>query len=71
MANILVVDDNDEIRSTLKEFLEEEGYTVRVASDGDEALRSLDQYPADLIVLADSGIGPKPQALGHRLGLQR
>src|SRR5262249_34539994 len=38
---ILVVDDDEPIRSCLRELLEVEGYTVDVASDGTEALQKL------------------------------
>ena len=38
MAKILVVDDEKSIRSTLKEILEFEKYTVDEAKDGEEAL---------------------------------
>lgn len=37
-ARILVVDDDENIRNTLKPVLEEEGYVVDVAKDGYEAI---------------------------------
>jgi two-component system, OmpR family, response regulator len=37
-ANILVIDDNTEMRELLKEYLETKGYTVFDAADGQEAL---------------------------------
>lgn len=51
MSNVLVVDDNDEIRSLLRETLEDQGYSVCEAADGEAALRLLGQLPADLIIL--------------------
>jgi len=51
MAELLVVDDDAEIRSTLKEFLQDEGHSVRDAADGAAALRIFDEAPADLILL--------------------
>lgn len=50
MANILIVDDERSIRSTLKELLELEGYTPEVASDGNEALGLVAQKRPDLVI---------------------
>ncbi len=50
-AHILVVDDDSHITSFLKRLLAYEGYSVAIASDGNEALtRCLERAP-DLIVL--------------------
>lgn len=38
---ILIVDDDDDIRETLKEALEFEGYTIAVAINGADALQCL------------------------------
>ena len=38
---ILVVDDNDDIRDTVREMLSEEGYSVITAANGQEALNIL------------------------------
>ena len=48
---ILVVDDNREIVYSLSKLLEFEGYSVRKAYDGLEALDALQSYPIDLILL--------------------
>lgn len=50
---VLVVDDNADIRETVRMTLEEEGYRVCEAKDGDEALRHLRESAAPLIVLLD------------------
>jgi two-component system, OmpR family, response regulator ResD len=48
---ILIVDDNDDVRSVLAMLLEEEGYSVDEAVDGEAALeRALDR-DVSLIVL--------------------
>lgn len=48
---ILVVDDEESIRFLYREELEEEGYTVITASDGEEALRKVRKDRPDLITL--------------------
>jgi CheY-like chemotaxis protein len=48
---ILVVEDNQDIRDAVVELLQIEGYSVRGARDGADALDVLAQDPPDLIVL--------------------
>jgi DNA-binding response OmpR family regulator len=48
---ILVVDDEESIRFLYREELEEEGYRVITASDGEEALRKVKADNPDLITL--------------------
>jgi two-component system response regulator MprA len=48
---ILVVDDDPQIRETLKRYLTYEGYRVELAEDGRQALSSMAADPADLVVL--------------------
>ena len=47
---VLLVDDEAPIRETLGPFLERNGFTVRTAADGEEALASLADEPADIVV---------------------
>lgn len=49
--HLLVVDDDAELRETLAELLEEEGFRVTQAGSGHEALRALDVERPALIVL--------------------
>lgn len=49
-ANVLIADDNDDVRELLQEFLEGAGYEVRVAADGDEALAQFLAEPTDLVI---------------------
>jgi PAS domain S-box-containing protein len=49
--NILVVDDEPHIRELLRQELESEGYLVRAAQDGIEALQLVKECPPDLIIL--------------------
>ena len=48
---ILLVDDEEHIRLLFKEELEEEGYTISLASNGFEALEVLRSDRFDLVVL--------------------
>lgn len=50
MNKILLVDDDRELTSLLKELLEMEGFEVVVASDGEQALNLLDNS-IDLLLL--------------------
>ena len=49
-ALILIVEDEDSIRLTLRDFLKQKGYQVIVASDGVGALKQLLDNDVDLIV---------------------
>ena len=48
--NILVVDDEPQITRVLKTTLSSQGYGIRTASDGEEALHVMSEWPPDLIV---------------------
>jgi DNA-binding response OmpR family regulator len=50
MRNILIADDNDEIREIVKVLLESEGYNVLEAVDGEDAINKVDDS-IDLIIL--------------------
>ena len=50
MANILVVDDDQNILKVLKNLLEKEGFEILTASDVDTALPIIDKRDLDLIV---------------------
>lgn len=49
--SILVVDDEKNIRTVLKEGLQAHQYTVQEAASAEEALRLLDHQPFDLVLL--------------------
>lgn len=51
MFNILVVDDDKNTRRLMKVVIEEAGYTVFAAADGEEALTFLGEQHIDLILL--------------------
>lgn len=50
-ARVLVVDDEPDIRELLCEILEDEGYHVAVAADGESARRARREQPPDLALL--------------------
>jgi CheY-like chemotaxis protein len=47
---VLIVDDNDDNRSTLAGLLANDGYDVGVAAEGDEALNAQEASPFDVVV---------------------
>ena len=51
MAEILVVDDERVLRDGIKAVLSGEGFEVRTARDGDEALRKIAEKRPDLVLL--------------------
>ena len=50
-SKILVVDDEDALRTVLSGELVSEGYDVRAAADGDDAISNLQKESFDLILL--------------------
>jgi CheY-like chemotaxis protein len=50
-AHILVVDDDADLRRSLVEVLEDEGFAVSCARNGEEALRALEGEPPSAILL--------------------
>lgn len=48
---ILVVDDDEAIRLMVETLLEEEGYGVELARNGEEAMQLVRQKPYDLVIL--------------------
>ena len=47
----MVIDDDPDVRAFIVTTLEEQGYRVREAGDGRQALESLAREPSDLIVI--------------------
>ena len=62
-AHILVVDDEADIRTLLKEILSEEGYEVDVAANAAQARASrAKQTPVEVLALAAHGLMLTPSA---------
>ncbi|MDK2985898.1 MAG: two-component system, OmpR family, response regulator ResD [Clostridia bacterium] len=49
--SILVIDDEERIRSLVKMYLEKEGYKIDEAVDGDEALEKVRNKSYNLLIL--------------------
>jgi CheY-like chemotaxis protein len=69
MARILIVDDDEQIRTMLRATLERAGHEVTEAPDGRQALSLYQQLPAD-VVLADI-IMPEMEGIETILRLRR
>ncbi len=50
MARILLVDDNQGVRGAFSMFLQDSGYKVETASDGDEAFELLQTTAFDIVI---------------------
>jgi len=50
-AAVLVIEDEANLRTALRDNLIDEGYAVRLAADGTEARRELAAAPVDLVIL--------------------
>jgi len=51
VANILIVEDDKDLNNAYRMILENEGYTVQSAYDGKEALKKLESFNPQLILL--------------------
>ena len=50
MARILVIDDDDHIRETVRRVLEARGHNVRVVEDGADGIDSIAESAPDLVI---------------------
>jgi DNA-binding response OmpR family regulator len=50
-SHILLVDDDERIRASMRLVLEDEGYTVTEAGSGEDALASFARTPADVVLI--------------------
>jgi two-component system cell cycle response regulator DivK len=51
MKRILIVEDKPSSRELLRTVLEQQGYAVEEAGDGEEALRKAQERPPDLVLM--------------------
>ena len=69
MERILIIDDEQQIRSMLRLMLERDGYEVLEAPDGIEGIEAYRQKPADLIIT--DLIMPNKDGIGMIIELQK
>ena len=50
MAHILIIDDDEQVRTTLKEMLLTDGYEVLQAANGKQGLRVFSEHTIDLVI---------------------
>ena len=65
---LLVVDDEPNLRRVLQAALEKAGYVVRTADDGEHALRLLEERPVDLVLTDATMPGMDGLALVQEIG---
>ncbi len=51
MNTVLIIDDDDQLRTSFLKLLDEEGYTARGAASGEAGLEMVRESPPDLVVL--------------------
>ena len=50
-SRILVVEDDETLRETIRDVMTDDGHEVRMAADGQEALEHLRDWEADVVIL--------------------
>jgi len=72
MATLLIVDDEANQRRLYQEELSDEGYTIKLAENGKEALERIAEMPPDLVVLdIRMPVMDGLEALGKIIGKER
>jgi DNA-binding NtrC family response regulator len=51
ITNILIVDDEAEVRNVLSSILEDEGYLVETVENGKQALKACEKFPYDVALI--------------------
>ena len=51
MSDILIVDDERDIRELISDILEDEGYTTRLAANSDDCMAAINTEPPALMIL--------------------
>ena len=76
MADVMIVDDDQDLREILAELVAANGHRVRTAGSGEEGLRQMEEALPDVILLdlempGLGGAGLAHQMLVHNAGLER
>jgi CheY-like chemotaxis protein len=50
MAHILIIDDDNQFRTMLRQLIERSGHEVKEASDGKEGIKLYREGPTDLVI---------------------
>ena len=50
MANIIIIEDDVQLRKMLRQMLEREGYEILEASDGTEGIKIYREKPTDIVI---------------------
>ncbi len=50
MAHIIVIDDEEMVRATFRDLLEDRGYDVTEAADGEQGIKAFEARPADVVI---------------------
>lgn len=48
---VMIVDDEEDIRNTLKQILEKQGYETELAINGDDCLKKISSFKPDLVLM--------------------
>jgi CheY-like chemotaxis protein len=51
MSSILIVDDDDQLRTSFARLLREEGYELFTAPTGEAGIDAVRQHPPDLMII--------------------
>ena len=68
-AEILIIDDNPDIRSILVELIEDVGFKTRVAANYNQALKEIDKKLPDVAIIdvkLDKGDNDGIELLSHK-----
>ena len=69
MARILIIDDEDDLRATLRQMLEQDGHEVSEAANGAHGLELYEKDSPDLIIT--DVIMPKKEGVETIIALHR
>jgi DNA-binding NtrC family response regulator len=51
VKRVMIVDDEEDIRNSVKQILERDGYYIEMAVNGDDCLKKIGKFKPDLILM--------------------